>query len=247
MKPETYPLSRSERLVTQELEDECLIYDLETNKGVCLNKTAALVWQACDGRKSVSEIADFIGQTLNTPVHEDLVWIALDQLKQEKLLVDPGKLPIDFKGASRREVIKRVGLASLVVLPVVTSFFAPQATHAQSVYTGCSTPGSMDQDNGLGCPCNSSAACCATCGGPIDMMTCGGPVINSAAAVCFGVTCPGGVPLGMFSVIGRCPCNSNNDCCAGVCGGDAGMMICGTGANVPQANSAFCGPVPTPT
>lgn len=37
------PLARSEGLVIQEMPDEVLVYDLETNKAHCLNETAAFV------------------------------------------------------------------------------------------------------------------------------------------------------------------------------------------------------------
>ena len=50
------PRSRSENLVTMEMEDELLIYDLKANEAFCLNKPAADVWLACDGTRSVSDL-----------------------------------------------------------------------------------------------------------------------------------------------------------------------------------------------
>jgi hypothetical protein len=40
--------------------DEVLIYDLKQHKAHCLNKTAALVWNHCDGETSVSEMATLL-------------------------------------------------------------------------------------------------------------------------------------------------------------------------------------------
>ena len=52
---------------------------------------------------------------------EDLVLLALDQLSRENLLAEKVETNIIFNGVSRREIIKRVGLASMIVLPIVSS------------------------------------------------------------------------------------------------------------------------------
>lgn len=231
MKPENYPLSRTDNVVTQETDEDFLIYDLQTDKVFCLNRVAALVWHACDGTKNVEEISAIVGKKLKSNVSEDLIWIALDQLKKEKLLKDSHNFRIDFKNLSRREVIKKVGLASMVALPVVTSMIAPTSFQAQSAASACrSNPGDSQFNNGAGCPCNSSDDCCGVCGGAVNAMTCGGNNASDAPAICFGVTCSTPAGLGLMNVANQCPCNSNADCCApGVCGGAANMMICGGG------------------
>ena len=63
-----YPLGKTENLVVQSLEDETLIYNLKTNKAVCLNETSALIWEMCDGRSSISQIAEKLGKRLKKPV-----------------------------------------------------------------------------------------------------------------------------------------------------------------------------------
>lgn len=136
MKKDFTPKSRKENLVVQELDGEVLIYDLQNNKAFCLNMTSAIIWQACDGSRNVTEINDFVSQKLNSKSNEDLVWLALDQLKKEKLIDNYSELGNYFEGMSRREVIKKVGLASAVSLPIVTSLVAPLAVHAVS---GCPT------------------------------------------------------------------------------------------------------------
>ena len=62
------PVARKEGLVIQEMPDEVLVYDLETNKAHCLNKTAAFVWNACDGKNSVAEITKLFGNQSGKPV-----------------------------------------------------------------------------------------------------------------------------------------------------------------------------------
>ncbi len=118
------PVARKEGLVIQEMPDEVLVYDLETNKAHCLNQTSAFVWKACDGKKSVVEISKLLGNS----VPEDLVWLAIDQLSEKNLL--ESKLSLSSKGQSRREVIKKIGLASVIALPFVASLAAPTSVLA---------------------------------------------------------------------------------------------------------------------
>ncbi len=133
-----YQLARSVDIVVQASGNEFLIYDLNTNKAFCLNETSSLVWQYCDGKHSVPDIAGEIGKRLKTSVSEDLVWLALDQFNKDGLL-DDGKMVTDhFAGVSRRELIRKAGFASMIALPLVSSIIAPKAIAAQST---CPNPG----------------------------------------------------------------------------------------------------------
>jgi len=53
-----FPKARVSDLVTSEIGEEVLVYDLKTNKCHCLNKTAYFIWQHCDGQTDVVEIAN---------------------------------------------------------------------------------------------------------------------------------------------------------------------------------------------
>ncbi|MCV4613842.1 PqqD family protein, partial [Escherichia coli] len=57
-----FPKARTGGLVTQDFDKELLVYDLQTDRAHCLNETAAAVWRACDGTKSVNEIAAAVGR-----------------------------------------------------------------------------------------------------------------------------------------------------------------------------------------
>ena len=129
------PVSRTDELVVQELNGEVLIYDLRENKAFCLNETSALVWQACDGSKTVAEIGKQLG-------NEDLVWLALNDLRKENL-VDCEAAPLaKFDGMSRRQMIGKVGMGSMLAVPVIASLVAPAAGQTSSICgTPCSTPG----------------------------------------------------------------------------------------------------------
>ena len=47
------PVARQNALVMQDVDDELLIYDLQTDKAHCLNRSAVLVWKLCDGTNSI--------------------------------------------------------------------------------------------------------------------------------------------------------------------------------------------------
>ena len=66
-------------------------------------------------------------------VNEDFVLLALDQLNNDGLLAEGFKQNDRFGGLSRREVIRKVGISSMVALPIVSSIAAPKAAAAQSV------------------------------------------------------------------------------------------------------------------
>ena len=110
-----------------------------------------MVYQLCDGKNSIADISKLVSKKINQPLSDDLVWLALDSFKKDNLLENNEHFEINFNGLSRRQVIKKVGLASLIMLPLVTSVIAPQAAQAQSCV-------------GLGQPCSSSLSvdnCCA--------------------------------------------------------------------------------------
>lgn len=128
-----YPQRRkADDFVIVELDGEVLIYDKKTNKAFNLNETSALIWELCDGRKSLPEISRFLGEKLNAPVDDGLVWLALDQLRQADLIEHETAVPDSLAGLSRRQAIRKVGLAAVITLPFISSLVAPTAMNAQS-------------------------------------------------------------------------------------------------------------------
>ncbi len=153
------PMARQKGLVVQEMPDEVLIYDLDSNKAHCLNQSAALVWKSCDGNNSVNDIVREFENNGGGKVTEDLVWLAIDQLNEKGLL--QGEIASRFQGQSRRQVIKTIGLASMVALPVIASLVAPQNALG-SVSCACTAPAAC-ATLGQFCPsvtiCNGSGVC----------------------------------------------------------------------------------------
>ena len=147
------PTARREGLVIQETPDEVLVFDLETNQAHCLNQTAAFVWKSCDGQNSVTQIAAAVGLNANQPADENLVWLAIDQLSENNLL--EAKMKADFNNQSRRDVIKKIGLAAVIALPLVSSLVAPTTASAvacSGVVASCGN-------------CNDGTACVGANGG----------------------------------------------------------------------------------
>lgn len=146
------PMARSENIVIQEMPasekgpSELLVYDLTNNRAHCLNETAALIWKQCDGSSTVSEIAS----NLNSSGGADLVWLGIDQLSKENLLVESHK-PASYK-PNRREIIKKVGIASAIAIPIVSSLAAPSSVMAAA---SCTCVTSAD--------CVAQPACVNTC------------------------------------------------------------------------------------
>ena len=158
MKSPQFPCARKTGLVIQDMPDEVLVYDLDTNKAHCLNKSAAFVWRSCDGKTSVSDIARLFEIQSGDKVSDDFVWLALDQLNENALL--ESEVKASFAGKSRREVIKKIGLASVVALPIVASLVAPKSAMAA---TSCHCTGPGDCLAQTSCPstvnCNGGGLC----------------------------------------------------------------------------------------
>ena len=130
---------RQEDLVVQDLNGEVLIYDLKRDKAFCLNETAALVWQACDGSNTLGDIGRRIG-------NEDLAWLALNDLKELRLIEHTITPPSKFRGMPRREVITKISVGSILALPMIAALYAPAAAQAGSDIASatCGLPCSMN-------------------------------------------------------------------------------------------------------
>jgi hypothetical protein len=152
------PRARTEDLVTTELDDELLVYDLRAHRAHALNPTAARVWQRCDGRHTIAELAALPGGASGTPLGAEVVWLALRQLGERHLLAADNLLPADAPRYSRLQLLKWGAAGGAVLLPVISSIVAPTAAHAQS----CTLAG-LSCGPGLP-PCCSPSTCVAgTC------------------------------------------------------------------------------------
>ena len=146
---ELLPLARTDALVVKELEDEVLVYDLQRHKAHCLNPTAASVWKRCDGKFALTDMARLLEKELKTPVRDEVVWLALQQLDKFHLLQVRATGPSARPALSRRELMRSIGVTALL-LPAIISITAPPSAQAQSC-----------KANGTGC--ESGLECCSGC------------------------------------------------------------------------------------
>lgn len=122
------PLARSVNIVLQETGNELLVYDLRINKAYCLNETARMIFNLCDGHKTISEISYVVSRKLKTPVVEELVLLTINDLKNNGLIEDTYDQSSQLlPEKNRREIIKRVGLASMVALPLICFDYRPES------------------------------------------------------------------------------------------------------------------------
>lgn len=209
------PICRYDNIVLQEFAEEVLIYDLETNKAFCLNQTSAMVWHECNGNQSVAEISQSLTRKLKSNVTEEIVWLAISQFKSDGLLKNDNNFNTPFDGLSRREVIKKIGFASIVSLPMIASVTAPSAIQAQSD-GACDCFSAAPNSHPPGCFCSTDSECCS---GVCFLMT----ICQNLAPV--GATCcPSSANCGVFPLAPGCLCLNNSDCASGLC--DSVSMVC---------------------
>ena len=144
-----YPVARLNDVVVQELREEVLVYNLQNNRALCLNQMSALVWQNCDGIKSPAQIASMLESALKVPVNEVAVRFAIQELIVHELLSRPAS-PNAVAEISRRDLVKTLGAAAAVTLPVIFAVVAPAAAQAASTSSCVQTGGA----------CTSTAQCC---------------------------------------------------------------------------------------
>lgn len=156
------PRARSEGVICERVDDELVVYDEQAHTAHSLSAAAAMVWERCDGKTAVDEIASKLG------LKAELVERAVEELRGSRLL---DEVPT---GYSRREAAKRiaqVGGAALAA-PLIYSVAVPTAAAAASTCPAGQTL------------CNGS---CLTCSG--NGKTCGGGSCNGGGNCCSGVCC----------------------------------------------------------
>jgi hypothetical protein len=123
------PPARRDGILFQAIDDEVIVCDTERHKAHCLNRTAALVWEHCDGQTTVADVARRLTRELQTPVEPAVVWLAVEQLGKAHLLAER---PWSPRGLSRRELLKRLGVAAALAVPLVTTIVTPVAAQGAS-------------------------------------------------------------------------------------------------------------------
>jgi hypothetical protein len=114
-----FPVVRSKDLVTQEVEDELLVYDPRSKDAHRLAPLAAVVFASADGNRSVTDIARLAGERLGEAVEVGRVEQALAELEARELIVVDGRA-----GVTRGAFLRRTAVAAASV-PLVASIATP--------------------------------------------------------------------------------------------------------------------------
>lgn len=140
-----------DELLVENLADELLVYDNATHRAHCLNRSAALVWSLCDGKATIGTLRAAL-EAEGLPTSDDVIALGLGQLDKAGLLAEKPYLPGAAARHSRREMLKKLGIAAglAVALPLVQSIVAPSVAQAASACVPIGGRG-----------CNKNNPCCA--------------------------------------------------------------------------------------
>jgi len=166
------PKARTDGLLVEELDDETLVYDLETHGAHCLNRAAALVWRRSDGNTTVRDMVPLLAH-VGLPEEEALIWMALSRL-DEAGLVESVTLPGAKSGFSRKEVLRVLGATAAMtfILPAVESVVAPLAAQAASCITLAACQ-KLPKNRCGGLPiCENRSLCCKVSGTKCAALAC---------------------------------------------------------------------------
>jgi hypothetical protein len=157
------PVARTEKLLIQEVGNELVVYDQETNASHCLTSVAASVWHHCDGQNTVEDIAQLLEKELNIPADSGvdirgLVYLSLEELERNRLIQQYLREPVAVSTISRRKMVKTAtlvgGFAIGSMFPLVKSIMAPDPAMAVSPTVSPTVCDKLQQDlcPPKGCP-----------------------------------------------------------------------------------------------
>ena len=200
------PLARSDDLIIEELGDEVLVYDSNTDTAHCLTPDAARVWRHCDGRTPID------GLTAQLGLNAELVQSALGELERCELL-EAGPTPT---GHTRRDLTVKVAKfgAAAAAVPLIVSVAAPIPAMAVTP-AFCFQRSSGNCGTNTGCTKEVGCCCCIPpikppypAGSPCA--TCGGGNCDSECKTCV-------------------PCDQDDELCPTFCGSTGCHVDCSAG------------------
>ncbi|MFV0389277.1 MAG: PqqD family protein [Pyrinomonadaceae bacterium] len=182
MKRSLKPKSRENEIVTQKTNDDLLLFDLESNNAYCLNSSNALIYSLCDGTRTIEQITEAFNRSSKSQVSADFIHLGIKGLSENRLIEDDS-IDDEIASPSRRDLIKKIGIASAVALPIIYSVSAPTAANAQS----CVAPGGDATLLGYVCSVSDVTTCSSYCNTTYGPNCCSGSA--SAPAPCPGCGC----------------------------------------------------------
>jgi hypothetical protein len=186
---------RTDDVVAEDLGDEVVVYDVRTQEAHLLSGSTAKLWRCAEG-VAVQQLPVLMGGPAGG-IQE--VWEAIELMQAKGLLAERIEVPAsDTPGLSRRQILKRMGIAA-VALPAITTLLSQQPAAAACGRTAGQTCSNLGQTGGsANGDCCSGRTCLAGTGGPVCCALSGESC--SAATPC----CAGSGVCGTV-VAGRCP------------------------------------------
>jgi hypothetical protein len=150
MKDRVAPRRIQESVSIQQIGTEILVYDERRHKAFCLNESSSVIWLLADGERTIAEIRAAASLQLKTPVDDDLVLFAIEELRRDGL-IEFSSVAEAAQALSRRAMLRRLGVSGALLLPMIAAVLAPMAAQA---YNGCfdCTPSRGARRQGAGVP-----------------------------------------------------------------------------------------------
>jgi len=123
---------RVEGLLFERIDQELIVFDPVRGEGHALNEAAAALFDLCDGQTSRAAMATALAERFSLPENEDIVELALCELRDAGLAIDDG---ISTSAINRRSVIRKLGLSMMAasILPLVETIVVRPALAQGSI------------------------------------------------------------------------------------------------------------------
>ena len=107
-------MAKRDGLTVEDQDDGSIVVGARGSRPVRLDGLDALVWQLADGERSILDLCQRAGSSMERPVTETEVWAALDRLADVGLLVERAAPPggeLAGPAVGRRTWLTRLGVA----------------------------------------------------------------------------------------------------------------------------------------
>ena len=139
-----YPVARKNDLYTTDVGDETVVYDKLTSNAHSLNGLTTIVWNACNGKNRIESLLTHVQKSGFPDANEDLIWAAIDELLEVKLLVEFPTHTEDNKKLNRRKALRLMGMGAAASVPLISSIEVQPAIAAISApcytHSSCQNP-----------------------------------------------------------------------------------------------------------
>ena len=126
------PVARKGDIFAEKLPEEVVLYDKTNNKVHCLSKTAAAIWESCDGTRTVDDLAHIVEAKFGAPSDRKLVLLALEELEKAGLLKAGSGMVSGAGFTSRRKAVGRIAMAGSALVATIVAA-APTAHRSARV------------------------------------------------------------------------------------------------------------------